>query len=355
MLKTLAVGIESGFATLKDWEPVEAAYQEAVARGWMDWEGDAKRKLLSMKLQIRAMEPKTLEALGVPAEFLSGPTHFASSETGLRGQTHLAGMMDDAAYFPPRDKSGKPSHAGAEHQTEAEFLATYKVTEYPRPSVTVDLVIFTVMDSDLKVLLIQRAGHPFRGTWALPGGFVDVGDAFKNQGEDLEAAAHRELEEETHLPAGSCFLEQLYTFGRAGRDPRTRVISVAYYALVRPTLAPLVTAGDDAADARWLSLEAEVAGTSPLPLAFDHAEVLRTAVERIRGKIDYCPIAFDLVPPTFTVGELRSVYEAVKGTSYDPKNFHRRFRRMVEDGVILPAVGKRVTGSRPAKVYQFRK
>ena len=372
MMKTLSVGIESGFATLADWEPVEAAYQEAVARGWSDWEGEVKRRITSMKFQIRAMEPKVLKALGVPEELLTGSTDFATSEKGLRvpntmtypgtlrGMTQFVGMMDDASHFPPDepppvDKSGKLSHAGAEHQTEAEFLATYKVTDYPRPSVTVDLVIFTVVDSDLKVLLILRDGHPFRGCWALPGGFVDVGDSFKDQGEDLEAAAHRELEEETHLPRGSCFLEQLYTFGRSGRDPRTRVISVAYYALVRPTLAPMVSAGDDAADARWFSVEHEVAGQDPMPLAFDHAEVLRTAVERIRGKMDYAPITHHLVPETFTVGELRAVYEAIKGTTYDPKNFHRRFRRMIEDGVILPAVGKRVTGARPAKVYQFRK
>lgn len=249
------------------------------------------------------------------------------------------------------DPSGKLSHHESADQTEAEFLANYKAKDYPKPSVTVDLVIFTVIDTDLKVLLIKRKGHPFRGCWAMPGGFVDVGDGVKDQGEDVEDAAHRELEEETHLPKGSCYLEQLYTFGKAGRDPRTRVISVAYLALIRPTLAAAVSAGDDAAEAKWFSVEHEVEGK--LPLAFDHAEVLQRGVSRVRGKIDYSSIAFDLVPETFTVNDLRSVYEAVKGRTYDTKTFHRKFQRMVADGIITPAPGKRTTGARPATVYRF--
>lgn len=272
------------------------------------------------------------------------------------------------------DQTGKLSHADGDDMTEEEFLDAYVAKDYPKPSVTVDLVIFTVVDSDLKVLLIKRGGHPYRGCWALPGGFVNVGDGVKDQGEDLEAAAHRELEEETHLPRGSCYLEQLYTFGRAYRDPRTRVIDVAYFALVRSSLAPLVAAGDDAADARWFSVtelwdggglgdtgdvvkplgETKTLGTLyNATLAFDHRDVLVKAVERIRGRIDYSPIAFDLVPETFTTNDLRTVYEAVKGKTYDPKNFHRRFRRMLADGVIRQVTGHRVTGARPASVYSF--
>lgn len=248
------------------------------------------------------------------------------------------------------DPSGKLTSADGADMTEEEFLAAYTAKDYPKPSVTVDLVIFTVTDSILRVLLIRRGGHPYRGKLALPGGFVDVGDGVKNQGEDVEDAAHRELEEETGLPKGSCYLEQLYTFGKAGRDPRTRVISVAYFALVRPTLASLVTAGDDASEADW-----HVAQTvlDEGGLAFDHDTVLAKAIERIRGRIDYSPVAFDLVPETFTVAELRSVYEAVKGHAYDPKNFHRRFRRMLADGVIRQAPGRRGTSSKPAAVYYF--
>lgn len=261
------------------------------------------------------------------------------------------------------DVSGKLGHAEGAEMTEAEFLDAYEEKDYPRPSVTVDLVIFTVLDRDLKVLLIKRAGHPFRGSWALPGGFVDVKkrkkgvpyDPKKDQGEDLDAAAHRELEEETHLPKGSCYLEQLYTFGKAGRDPRTRVIDVAYYALVRPTLAPLVTAGDDADAAEWVSVQVLVDSGDIEQLAFDHRDILQMAVQRIRGKIDYSPIAFDLVPDTFTVNELREVYEAVKGRTYDGKTFHRKFRRMLADEVIQAAPGSRSTGGRRAMVYSFRR
>ncbi|MCA9537437.1 MAG: NUDIX hydrolase [Myxococcales bacterium] len=234
---------------------------------------------------------------------------------------------------------------------DTEFLRTYRASaeRFARPSVTVDLVVFTVRDADLKLLLVRRKEPPFRGEWALPGGFVRVGDAFADQGEDVDAAAHRELEEETGLPRGTAFLEQLYTFGRAGRDPRMRIISVAYYALIRPDLAPMVTAGTDAAAVAWFS----VAHERPARLAFDHDEIVQTGIERIRGKIDYAPIAFDLVPETFTVADLRAVYEAIKGNEYDAANFRRRFRRMQDDGLVEAAPGKRHTARRPAAVYRF--
>ncbi|MBW2523854.1 MAG: NUDIX hydrolase [Deltaproteobacteria bacterium] len=220
---------------------------------------------------------------------------------------------------------------------------------HPRPAVTVDIVVFTVVDTDLKVLLVERGAEPYGGRWALPGGFVQVSRG-SDQGEDLEAAAHRELCEETGLPRGSVYLEQLYTFGKPRRDPRTRVITVAHYALVRPDLVPLVRAGSDAAKARWVSVAQEL---GPLRLAFDHADILAMAVERIRGKVDYTPIAFELVGPTFTVAELREVHEAIKGTTYDPANFRRRFKRMQTDRIIEQAPGKRQTASKPAKVYRF--
>lgn len=234
---------------------------------------------------------------------------------------------------------------------EKSFLEAYSAEDFPRPSVTVDIVIFTIIDADLRVLLIERENHPFQGALALPGGFLRVGDTAEDQGEDLEAAAERRLYEETRLPEGSVFLEQLFTFGRAGRDPRTRVITVAYYALVRPDLAPFVAAGEDAASVAWTSVE----DLRPKQLAFDHAEILDVALERIRGKVDYADIAFELVPKTFTIAELRSVHEAIKGHSYDPGNFRRRFNRMMTDGVIEKAKGKRITASKPAQVYRFRR
>ncbi len=239
------------------------------------------------------------------------------------------------------------------NKDEQRFVTEYKAEDYARPSVTVDLVIFTVIDTDLKVLLVRRGEHPFKGTWALPGGFVNAGDDHTDQGEDVQTAAHRELAEETGLPAGSCFLEQLYTFGRAGRDPRTRVITVAWYSLIRPGLAQVIVAGDDAAEARWFSVAEEVPW---MRLAFDHTEILAMGVQRIRGKIDYSNIAFELVPQAFTVGELRSVHEAIQDKMHDPRNFRRRFQRMVTDGIIVPAPGKRHLGkARPAKVWRFQR
>lgn len=222
--------------------------------------------------------------------------------------------------------------------------------DYPRPSVAVDLVIITIFDADPKVLLIRRGEPPFQGSWALPGGFLRVGMTPEEQGEDLETAAERELAEETGLPPGSAYLEQLQTFGRAGRDPRGRVLSVAYYALVRPTLAPLVRAGGDAEDAAWVS----ISEVGKKKLAFDHAAILAKAVERVRDKLDQSDIAFELVPETFTIPELRAVHEVIKGTTYDRGNFRRRFLRMLSDGVIELAPGKRVTGTKPARVYRFR-
>lgn len=231
---------------------------------------------------------------------------------------------------------------------ERAFLDAYRPDSFPRPSVAVDIVIFTILDADLKVLLIKRRNPPFKGAWALPGGFVQVGGV-QDQGEDLEEAAARRLSQETRLPRGSVFLEQLYTFGRAGRDPRTRVISVAHYALVRPDLAPFAAAGEDTTEAVWTS----VTEIGSLQLAFDHGEMLALALDRIRSKIDGSPIAFELVPETFSIPELRAVYEVIKGTTYDPGNFRRRFNRMVTDGIIERAPGKRITASKPAQVFRF--
>ncbi len=147
------------------------------------------------------------------------------------------------------------------------------------------------------------------------------------------------------------FLEQLYTFGEAGRDPRMRVISVAYYALVRPDLAPVVKAGGDVSDADWFPVEQ----LQKMELAFDHRKIVALALERVRGKLEWSHIAFDLVPLTFTIPELRHVFSVVLDKPMDPGNFRRRFNRMLEDGLIEKAPGKRITASKPATVYRFRR
>lgn len=214
--------------------------------------------------------------------------------------------------------------------------------------VAVDVVIFSVWDRDLKVLLVQRSpdSNAFPGFWALPGGALD-------QGESPDHAAARELNEETALEG--CFLEQLYTFGEPGRDPREfdngdQVISVAYYALVPQEMRRLVRPSDDVVAAKWVSCSE--LGTDWL--AFDHDVIIQTAIDRVKGKIDYAPIARGLVPDTFTVMELREVYAAVKGESYSVSTFRRRFKRMQTDGVIEEAPGSRETGGKPAKVFRFR-
>lgn len=234
---------------------------------------------------------------------------------------------------------------------EQRFLANYRPADYPRPAVTVDIVVFTIVDADLKVLLVKRDEHPFRGKWALPGGFVRVGDAQKDRGEDLDDAAARELAEETGLPKGSVFFEQLRAFGKADRDPRMRVVSVAYLALVRPTLVPLVRGGGDAAHAEWISIR-DARATS---LAFDHDDILAYALERARRDVDSTSIAFELVPETFSIPELRAVYEVVKGETLDAGNFRKRVQRMLDDEVLELAPGKRITVSKPAKVYRFKR
>lgn len=240
--------------------------------------------------------------------------------------------------------------AKVQHEDKA-FLAAYRPDDWPRPSVAVDLVILTIVDAGLRVLLVKRKVPPFRGKWALPGGFLRVGPSAQDQGEDLDAAARRELAEETGLEPDRVYLEQLFTFGQANRDPRMRVISVAYFALVRPDLAPFVKAGGDVSDAEWHPVES----MKKLELAFDHAEVVEKALERIRGKLEYTNIAFDLVPATFTIPELRHVYSIVLDKEMDPGNFRRRFNRLLEEGIIDKAPGKRITASKPATVYRFKR
>lgn len=234
---------------------------------------------------------------------------------------------------------------------EKAYLEAYRAGDYPRPSVAVDLVVFTIIDARLVVLLVRRREHPFKGAWVVPGGFVKVGPSAAEQGEDLDAAARRELHEETGLDPERVHIEQLMTFGNAGRDPRMRVISVAYVALVRPDLAPIVKAGGDVSDVKWVSIDE----LKKLELGFDHRDVVTTALERVRAEVESSDIAFDLVPLTFTIPELRNVHSIVLDREMDPGNFRRKFNRMLEDGLIEQAPGKRITTSKPATVYRFKR
>ncbi len=208
--------------------------------------------------------------------------------------------------------------------------------EYPRPALTVDCVVFGLDEQDiLKVMLIKRRLPPFKGEWALPGGFVRVD-------ESLDAAARRELQEETGIE--DVFLEQLYSFGAVDRDPRERVVTVAYYALVNLG-DHTIHAATDASEAGWFSLD-------NLPsLAFDHSSILEVAINRLKGKVRYEPIGFELLPQKFTLSQLQRLYETVLGQPLDKRNFRKKFLKMD----LLIELNETQTGvsHRAARLYQF--
>lgn len=207
--------------------------------------------------------------------------------------------------------------------------------EFPRAALTVDGVVFGLDAGELKVLLIERGLTPFKGQWALPGGFVRVGEA-------LDAAVARELEEEAGV--SGVYLEQLHTFGSVQRDPRERVVSVAYYALVN--LADhQVRSATDAADARWF------AAAKPPDLAFDHAEILAAALNRLRGKLRCEPVGFELLPEKFTLTQLQMLYETVLGTPLDKRNFRKK---VLGFDLLLPLKERFRNGPhRPAQLFRF--
>jgi len=199
----------------------------------------------------------------------------------------------------------------------------------------VDCVVFGFDEGELKVLLIQRALDPFKGKWALPGGFVHVD-------ETLDDAARRELAEETGLE--NVFLEQLYTFGTVKRDPRERVVSVAHFALVKLSDYK-AKAATDAAKAAWFPI-------SELPkLAFDHADIVAVALARLQGKVRYQPIGFELLPPKFTLSELQHLYEAILGAELDKRNFRKK---VLGFGLLLALNETQMAGRhRPAQLFRF--
>jgi len=216
--------------------------------------------------------------------------------------------------------------------------------EWPRPAVTVDIALFTVAGAlnslRLRVLLIERDEPPWAGMWALPGGFV-------REDEDLPAAAVRELEEEGGIR--DAWLEQVEAVGTPGRDTRGHVITVVYMGLTAGDRHELKPRGD-ARDARWF----DVVGPEPLPeLAFDHGLLLDKAVAHLRRRLGEAPIAFELLPETFTLSELQVLVEAIQGAPVDRRNFRRK---VLEDGLVEPAAGTRRAGAhRPAQLFRFRR
>lgn len=207
--------------------------------------------------------------------------------------------------------------------------------KYARPALTVDCVVFGLDKDELKILLIERAQEPFKGTWAIPGGFVDMN-------ETPEEAAVRELHEETGLK--DIYLEQLYTFGAVNRDPRERVVSVAHYALVNIE-GKDIQAASDAKNAAWFSL------TDTPRLAFDHEEILQVALDRLRGKVVYQPIGFELLPPKFPLSQLQRLYEIILEKEIDKRNFRKKILKM-DILIELDEIQKDVK-HRAARLYSF--
>jgi 8-oxo-dGTP diphosphatase len=230
-------------------------------------------------------------------------------------------------------------------QSEADFLKAYDQNQFDRPSITVDLVVITVIERRLQILCTKRTDHPFKDLWALPGGFVRME-------ESLDQAALRVLQQKTGL--AQVYLEQLYTFGEVQRDPRMRIVSVAYYALVEhQRIQPLIPG------AALLAIQ-ESSSTLPTlghegqsyPLAFDHAAIVATCLQRLRGKLEYSPIAFGLLPKLFTLRQLQEVHETILGHKLNKDSF----RRKVLASGKLESTGQTEQGKdfRPAELYGLR-
>ena len=212
------------------------------------------------------------------------------------------------------------------------------LSDYEQPSVTVDIVVFTIQEKKLKVLLVKRDVSPFKGKWAIPGGFTKMD-------ESLEQAATRELEEETGVK--DVYLEQLYTFGKPKRDPRGRVITITYFALINSEKLHL-EASTDVSDAQWFDVN-----NNHLPeLAFDHKEILNYALKRLKWKFEYTTAAFSLLPKKFTISQLREIYEIIFNKKFDKRNFAKKILSLnilKEEGI------KRDVSHRPPMLYSLKK
>jgi ADP-ribose pyrophosphatase YjhB (NUDIX family) len=249
-----------------------------------------------------------------------------------------------------RARGDGPRARQAPDEDEAAFLAAYDIAAWPRPSLTVDVAILTILERGMHVLVAERTSQPAKGRWALPGGFVRLD-------ESLSASVERVLERETGLT--DVYTAQLATFGDVGRDPRGRIVTVAHYALVpAQRVADAVAARPGCLLARIEEARAPavdrirlVAPAGDLPLAFDHGAIIATAVERVRGRLWYAPVAFELVPEEFTLLDLQRAYEAVLGHALDKNAFRRR---LLASGLILP-LGRRREGlrARPAELFAF--
>lgn len=226
-------------------------------------------------------------------------------------------------------------------QEELTYLANYQPKNYEKPSLTADILLLSMIQQKLHVLLVKRGGHPFKGYWALPGGFVGTK-------ESIEEAAYRELKEETGVE--QVYLEQLATFSEVDRDPRMRVISVAHLALIKAEDV-IVKAGDDAIDAKWFVVDSLLDSLKIEDIvAFDHEQIIKLAMKRLKGKAYYTNVLFALLPDEFTIGELRNVFEEVFHKELHAPNFRREMLpRLIATGKTVRVEGVK----RPSELYRM--
>ena len=226
-------------------------------------------------------------------------------------------------------------------QTEQEFLSQYNVHDFDVPLTSVDLAIFTVHEEALKVLLVRRADHPFKGWWALPGGFIDI-----HHDADLDATALRKLYQKTGV--ATPYLEQLQGFGNKTRDPRGWSVTFSYFALI-PYEAIQLASGDNVDAAAWFAVDDQRVEPE---LAFDHANILQVAIQRLRSKVEYSSLPVHLLPEQFTLSELQKVHEILLGRSIDKSAFRKRIR----DGGFVEEIPDawRYGSNRPAKLYRHK-
>lgn len=234
-----------------------------------------------------------------------------------------------------------------ENVTEEEFLESYDLREFPAMALTVDITLFTIHKGKLSVLMVKRGGHPEKNKWALPGGFV-------NTNESTEEAVYRELMEETLIDVESSYVEQLKTYAYPGRDPRGYIASVAYVALAPINKTPI--GSDDAIDARFFPVD-EVLENGFINIAFDHAQIIKDGLDRVRAKIEYAPVAVSFLKDNvFTISELREVYEIIWGIDLVPSNFRRKVLSIAN---FLEPTGERrqstILGGRSSELYKIGK